>query len=53
MKARLVKLSMCLVLLASSPVQAQRVEVVPLTAIGFTMATEITPTAPEIDGLRI
>jgi len=53
MKKYLGRLSVCLVLLASSPANAQQVEVVPLTAIGFTLATDIKRTAPEIDELRI
>ena len=53
MKKHLGSLSVCLVLLAGSPAQAQQLEAVPLTAIGFTMAADIERTAPEIDELRI
>jgi len=53
MKKHLGRLSVCLVLLVSSPAHAQQVEIVPLAAIGVTMATDIKRTAPEIDELRI
>ena len=49
----LATLTVCMALLAGSPARAQRLEVVPLAAIGVTMAADIERLAPEITELRI
>jgi len=50
---QLAGLTVCLALLAGPPARAQQLEIVPLAAAGFTMATDIDRRAPQIGELRI